>query len=127
MHSSGSRIVVTATIIYTANSTPTNHSATSIVTTTDSTNARTAIITANDSAKRHGTQTTKQLVEARARSTVGCVTRQLTRQLDVSLDSWDCINRPSLRGLIWERMTCMSSDSVVVIMSEHTSACIDIP
>ena len=128
MHNSGSRIVVTATIIYTTASTSTTHSATSIGTiTSDSSNARTAIITANDSAKRHGTQTTKQVFGARSRSTAGCVTRQLTRQLDVSLDSWDCINRPSLRGLIWERMTCMSSDSVVVIMSEPTSACIDIP
>ena len=83
MHSSGSRIVVTATIIYTTASTSTTHSATSIGTiTSDSSNARTAIITANDSAKRHGTQTTKQLVEALA--------RQLDVSLGNSLDSWMC-------------------------------------
>ena len=95
MHSSGSKIVVTTTLICTTNSTSTTHGAISIVTLiSDSSKARTAIITANESAKRHDTQTIKQLAEARARSTVGCVTRQLTRQLDVSLDSsldsWIC-------------------------------------
>ena len=76
MHSSGSRIVVTATIIYTTNSTPTTHNATSIFTiASDSSNARTAIITANDSANRHAD------VE---------FARQLDVSLDSSLDSWVC-------------------------------------
>ena len=84
MHSSGSRNVVTATIIHRPNSTHTTHNGTYIVTiASDATTARMHNITVNGKANRHVTQTSKQSVVAIAHSTVGCASRQLTRQVGV--------------------------------------------